>query len=88
LSTDDGTEEFLRENYGNQDGGANGGHGTMRFAEFGSIVLRPLPSEVEGIKSGSTTSRMLNEIFASELGHAARDVGADAMSGERGIAKW
>lgn len=88
LNTDDGTEEFLRENYCNQDGGANGGHGTMRFAEFGSIILRPLPSEVEGIKGGSTKSRMLNEIFVGELGHAARDVGADAMSGERGIAKW
>lgn len=86
--TDDGTEEFLRENYCNQDGGANGGHGTARFAEFGSIILRPHPSEVDGILAGKTVSPMLSEIFVSELGHASRDVGSDALSGERGIAKW
>lgn len=86
--TDDGTEEFLRENYCNQDGGANGGHGTMRFAEYGSIILRPHPTEIQGILAGRTDSDMLTEIFVAELGHASRDVGADALSGERGIAKW
>lgn len=88
LLTDDGTEQFLRDNYCNQDGGANGGHGTMKFAEFGSIILRPHPTEVDGIIQGQVSSDMLTEIFVAELGHASRDVGADAMSGERGIAKW
>lgn len=87
-STDDGTEEELLRNYCQQDGGANGGHGTMRFPEYGSIILRPHPIDIPGILNGETSSDTVTEILVAELGHASRDVGSDAMTGERGIAKW
>lgn len=86
--TDDGTEADLFKNYCQQDGGANGGHGTTRYAEYGSIILRPHPNDIPGILAGETTSDMLTEIMVAELGHASRDVGSDAITGERGIAKW
>ena len=88
LKTDDGSETFLLENYCQQDGGANGGHGSMRYDEYGSIILRPHTSEVDAIMQGDLSSDMLTEIFIAELGHASRDVGSDSWTGSRGIAKW